>query len=201
MQEKYKIFADKGISNIFEGALLPHLDTQTVEVIGYRLESIKRENVRVIARMPKDTKGIYKATTFFDNQRRKGKRRKSAFFPKTWTKDDVISAIYEAYQNKTVRNEIEKEYVGKTSDGMNIILCLDEASQVIDAAPIQDSVIEGNRKRKSKRLCNTCQQPKHYVCLEHHNFKKKGIRKILAIIKRYSRKFCFYFEKKLGFEE
>jgi hypothetical protein len=201
MQEKYEIFADKGISTIFEGALLSHLDKQTVEVIGYRLETIKRENVRVIARMPEDINGIYKATTFFDNQRRRGKRRKSSFFPKSWTKDEVISAIYEAYQNKTVRNNVENEYVGKTSNGMNIILCLDEANQVIDAFPIRDVIIEGNRKRKSKRLCQTCRQPKHYICPEHHNYKKKGIRKVLAIIKRYSRKFYFNIGAKLGFEE
>ena len=200
MQEKYEIFADKGLSNIFDGDLLQHSDKQTVEVIGYRLESIRRENVRVIARMPKDTKGIYKATTFFDNQRRKGKRRKSSFFPKTWTKEDVIGAIYEAYQNKTISNYIEKEYLGKTSDGMNIILCLDETDRVIDAIPVRDAATEGNRKRTSKKLCKTCQRPKHYVCLKHHNSKKKGIKKVAAIIKRYSRKFYFNFARKLGFE-
>jgi hypothetical protein len=200
MQEKYEIFADKGLSNIFDGALLQHSDKQTAEVIGYRLESTRRENVRVIARMPEDTKGIYKATTFFDNQRRKGKRRKSAFFPKTWTKDDVISAIHEAYQNKTISNDVEKEYLGKTSDGMNIILCLDETNRITDAIPVRDAATDGNRRRPSKRLCNICQQPKHYVCLEHHNSKKKGIKKAKAIIKRYSRKFYFNLARKLGFE-
>jgi hypothetical protein len=200
MQEKYEIFADKGISTIFEGTLRSHSDKQTIQVIGYRLEATRRENVRVIARMPEDSKGVYKATTFFDNHRRKGKRKKSTFFPRSWTKDKVVTAIYEAYQNKNISNDIENEYLGKSSEGMNIILCLNEASQVIDAFPVRDAVIQ-NHKRKSKRLCQTCHQPKHYICPEHHNYKKKGIGKVLAIIKRYSRKFYFNIGTKLGFEE
>lgn len=200
MQEKYEIFAKEGLSNLFEGSLNSHLDKQTIEVIGYRLETARRENVRVIARMPEDTKGVYKATTFFDNHRRKGKRRKAAFFPKTWIKEDVINAVYEAYQNKVISDEVENEYIGKTSDGMNIILCLNQINQVIDAVPIRETLAPVSHK-KSKRNCKICNQPKHYVCPKHHNFKKKGIWKILGIIKRYSRKFYFYLARKLRLVE
>jgi uncharacterized protein YuzE len=59
-----------------------------------------------------------------------------------------------------------------------------------------------NRKSKVVRQCCTeCNQPKHYICLTHHNYKKKGIIKILANIKRNSRKFYFHLGEKLGFAE
>ena len=201
MNNQIEIFANEGLSTIFDGALVsqPDLKADKVDhfkVIGYRLETIKRENVRVIARMPEDENGVYRATVFIDGIRRKGRRKKSAFFPKHWTKEQVIKAVCEAYQNKVIRTIAENMYVGKTLDGMNIILWLDQNDRVIDAMPFRDEIMAVNHRKKLKRLCKTCQQPKHSICLEHHNFEKKGLSKVWKKIRYYSRKFYFTWLKK-----
>jgi hypothetical protein len=210
MQDKYEIFAEKGLSNIFDGALLPNINKQTnqpnnYKVIGYRLESVQSERVRVICKMPEDANGVYTATVFFDGIRRKGKSKTSVFFPKHWTKDEITNSIFEAYQNKTVKKPSDNQYIGTSKKGMHIILWLDEVGEVIDAMPFRDVVLESIRRTKIKRHCSICQQPKHYICLEHHNYKKTEIKKFLdrpaKRIRYYSRKVYFNVARKLGIEK
>jgi ribosomal protein L34E len=210
MQDKYEIFAEKGLTNIFDGALIPNLNKQTNQinncrVIGYRLESIKSEKVQVNCRMPEDANGVYAATVIFDGIRRRGKNKTSVFFPKHWTKDEVTDAIFEAYQNKSVKNPSDNQYIGTSKKGMHVILWLDETGKVQDAMPFRDVVIELNRRRRARKHCGICDQPKHYVCFEHYNFKKTEIRKFFEKpskqIRYFSRKIYFSVAKKLGLEK
>jgi hypothetical protein len=209
MQDKYEIFAEKGLSNIFDGALLPNVNKQTSQVnnyrvIGYRLESIKNEKVQVACRMPEDSNGVYAATVFFDGIRRKGRSRTSVFFPRHWTKDEVTNAIFQAYQNKSVKNPSENQYIGTAEKGMHIILWLDADRKVIDAMPFRDVVLELNRRRKANSHCRICNQPKHFVCLEHHDYKMTEFEKILKKprqrIRYYSRKIYFNVARNLGID-
>lgn len=204
MNTNYEIFANNGISNIFDGMLIPQTDKARDEksqkrVIGYRFESAKTENIKIHCRQPEDENGVYVATIFFDNFRRKSK--KSAFFPKHWTRDDVIKAIGEAYESKVLRNSQHNQFVGKTRYGMQIILWLDDDEKIIDAMPFRDVIKALKNHRKLKRACKECGQSKHYICLEHHPQKKSSISKILGKIRRYSRKFYFGVARKLGFVE
>jgi hypothetical protein len=208
MQDKFEIFADKGLSIIFDGALLPNVNKITnqvnnYKVIGYRLESTRRENVRVINREPEAVNGAYVATIFFDGIRRKGKSGSSVFFPHCWTKDEVISAIYEAYQDRTLKNVIGNQYIGKASKEMHVILWLDENEKVIDAMPFRDAVKELNRRKRAKATCKFCGEFKHYVCLEHHNPRRKptGIKRILKRSRYYSRKIYYNLKRNLGLLE
>jgi hypothetical protein len=208
MQDKYEIFAEKGLATIFDGALVPNINQTTNEVnnykvIGYRLESVRSEKVRVIVRQPEDANGVYVATVYLDGVRRKGKNTSSVFFPRHWTKDEVTDAIFEAYQNKVVKNVTDNQYIGKTSSEMHIILWLDGNNKVIDAMPFRDAVKEFNRKKKAKATCKICGQHKHYVCLEHHNPPKKptGIKRILKRSRYYSRKIYYNLTKNLGLRE
>lgn len=51
---------------------------------------------------------------------------------------------------------------------------------------------KAKRKRYVKRCCcKQCGKPKHYICLEHHNYKKTGIKRLLNRIRYYSKKFFF----------
>jgi hypothetical protein len=209
MQDKYEIFAEKGLSNIFDGALLPYINKQTnqpnsYKVIGYRLESVQSERVQVICKMPEDANGVYTATVFFDGIRRKGKSKTSVFFPKHWTKDEITSSIFEAYQNKTVKKPADNQYIGTSKNGMHIILWLDEAEKVTDAMPFRDVVLELNRRRKAKSHCEICHRPRQYICPEQHNLKKTEIQKFLKRpgrrIRYYSRKIYFNVARKLGLE-
>jgi hypothetical protein len=208
MQEKYEIFADKGLSIIFDGALLPNINQTTNEVnnykvIGYRLESVRSEKVRVIVRQPEDVNGVYVATVYLDGFRRKGKSTSSVFFPRHWTKDEVTDAIFESYQNRTLKNVLDRQYIGKTSREMHVILWLDENNKVIDAMPFRDAVKEFNRRKKAKAICKICSEPKHYVCLECHNPLKKptGLKRILKRSRYYSRKIYYNLTRNLGLRE
>jgi hypothetical protein len=209
MQDKYEIFAGNALLNIFNGALIPNVNKQTSEVnnyrvIGYRLESIKNEKVQVACRMPEDANGVYAATVFFDGIRRKGRSRTSVFFPRHWTKDEVTDAIFQAYQNKSIKKPSENQYIGTAEKGMHIILWLDADGKVIDAMPFRDVVLELNRRIKANSHCKICNQPKHFVCLDHHNQKttefKKFLKKARKRIRYYSRKIYFNVARKLGFD-
>jgi hypothetical protein len=210
MQDKYEIFAEKGLTTIFDGALLPNVNKQinqvnNYRVIGYRLESIKNEKVQVACRMPEDANGVYAATVFFDGIRRKGRSRTSVFFPRHWTKEEVTNAIFQAYQNKSVKKPSENQYIGMAEKGMHIILWLDKAGKVIDAMPFRDVILELNRRIKAKSHCKICRQPKSFICPEHHNFKKTEVQKFFKQpakrIKRYARKIYFNVAKSLGLED
>jgi len=206
MQEKNEIFAENALSILFNGALVPVSRTQpnqvqNCKVIGYRLEAVKAENVRVAVRQPEDGRGIYKATVYFNGVRRRVKNKDSSFFPRVWTKDEVTGAIFEAYQNKVVLEVSQNEYVGKASDGMNVVLWLDADGKVFDAMPLSDDSHQARRwKNKAKRLCRICGCQKHFVCLEHSPLKKQNSFAIrLAKKVRYLyRKFYFNVGKRLG---
>jgi hypothetical protein len=193
MQEKNEIFAENALSNIFNGALAPVSktqtnQTQTYKVIGYRLEAVKAENIRVAVRQPEDERGIYRATVYFDGVRRRAKNRNSSFFPRNWTKDEVTGAILEAYQNKAVREVSQSEYIGKNVDGMNVVLWLDKNGRVFDAMPLGDDPIQVRRRRKAKCICKNCGRSK--VCLSCSSCKERK-----SLITKFVRKTRYLYRK------
>jgi hypothetical protein len=204
MQEKNEIFAENALSNIFNGALVPASKTQPNQVqnhkiIGYRLEAVKDENVRV--RQPEDGRGIYKATLYYNGVRRRAKNKDSSFFPRVWTKDQVTGAIFEAYQNKVVLEVSQNEYVGKASNGMSVVLWLDADGKVFDAMPLSDDSHQAHRrKKKAKRFCGICGRDKHFVCLEHNQYKKRKsfVVRSAKKVRYFYRKFYFNLGKRLG---
>jgi hypothetical protein len=206
MQEKNEIFADNALSILFNGALVPVSktqpeQTQICKVIGYRLEAVKAENVRVAVRQPEDGRGIYRAMVYLNGVKRRVKNRNSSFFPRVWTKDKVIGAIFEAYQNKVVREISQSEYVGKASDGMNIVLWLDADGKVFDAMPLSDDPTQARRERKkAKRICKICGREKHFVCLEHNSYKtrKSFAARLAKKVRYFYRKLYFNLGKRLG---
>jgi hypothetical protein len=203
MQNKNEIFADDGLSNIFNGALISKAKIQpnyihNYEVIGYRVESNEVEGVRVAERKPEDFYGVYVAALYVRTIKRRAKARNSVFFPRHWTRENVIDAIFEAYQNKSVRDAVKGKYNGKTSDGMPIVLWLDKEGKVFDAMPFRDIARGLNRKG---RTCKVCGMKKHLICPKNKQHKEKPfIRKLLGRIRYYSRKFYFNAAGKLGLE-
>jgi hypothetical protein len=204
MQEKNEIFAENALSILFDGALVPVSKTQPEQiqnrkVIGYRLETVKAENVRVAVRQPEDERGIYRATVYFNGVRRRAKNKNSSFFPRVWTKDQLTGAVFEAYQNKVVLEVSQNEYVGKALDGMKIVLWLDPDGKVFDAMPLSDEARQASRK-KAKRICKICGREKHFVCLEHNPYKKRKsfVRRLPKKIRYLYRKFYFNVGKRLG---
>jgi hypothetical protein len=206
MQNKNEIFAENALSNIFNGALVSASKAQPEQiqickVIGYRLEAIEAENVRVAVRQQEDPRGIYKATIYLDGARRRAKNRNSSFFPRGWTKREVTGAISEAYQNKVVLEVSQSEYVGKTADGMKVVLWLDRDGKVFDAMPLGDDPTRERRERKrAKRICKICARQKQFICLEHNQYKQRRplFVKFFKKIRRFYRKCYFKFGESLG---
>jgi len=62
---------------------------------------------------------------------------------------------------------------------MHIILWVDEVGKVIDVMPFRDVMLESIRRTKAKGHCSVCQQPKHYICLKRHNYKKTAFENFL----------------------
>ncbi|MDQ2747818.1 MAG: hypothetical protein M3T96_11235 [Acidobacteriota bacterium] len=77
--------------------------------------------------------------------------------------------------------------------------------QLTEAEQLRKETRAARRKRRrgylKKLCCKQCGEPKHYVCLEHHNFKKKGLEKLYSKFNRYARKFYFNLKKRLNFVE
>jgi Bacterial EndoU nuclease len=205
MNTNYEIFANNGLSNIFDGSLREQIDEYKnnihhTRVVGFRFESAGRENIKVIPSQPEDKNGVYTAKVLFDGVRRKGSSHTSAFFPKHWTQDDVIKAVAEAYENKVLRNNETNKHVGKTQKGMQIILWLDNAGKILDAMPVQDVLKPLKNKKKLKGTCQTCGKTKHRICLDHNTYfpKKSIFKKLYKRIRYRVRRFYFNVAKKAG---
>ena len=78
------------------------------------------EGVRIIKRLPADSRGVYRAIIEgVKGEKRYVKRDHHTFFPESWTKAQVEKAIWEAHANNPVKVKYNI-YRGKTSDGMVI---------------------------------------------------------------------------------
>lgn len=63
---------------------------------------------------------------------------------------------------------------------------------------LETAALKNPHPKSKKRFCNKCGKPKHTVCLDHHNFKKKGFEKAYSVVRRYSRKFYFILATRIG---
>jgi uncharacterized protein YfbU (UPF0304 family) len=78
--------------------------------------------------------------------------------------------------------------------------------QITDKREIKKAERAARRKNRKKKIvracCKDCGQPKHYICLEHNQYKRRTIFQTLRKrVRYYSRKLYFNFGKKLGFAE
>jgi hypothetical protein len=209
MQEKkYEIFANEGLSNIFDGAAIPAAKANEnqitpYKVVGYRLENNLRANVTIGARTIEDCNGVYKGVLNFQGIRRKSRNKNAFFFPASWTRENVVEAIFEAYQPENFV-EIDKGlHIGKTATEMKIAFWLDEDGKILDAMPLGENLPHRKKvKIKKLRLCNQCGRIKQTICVNHHKLPNPKISELIyKKIRRYSRKLYFNFARQLGFIE
>ena len=62
----------------------------------------------------------------------------STFFPRDWSRQQVIDAINEAYDRKVLQPGSENVYVGATAAGMLIKLRLDADERIATAFPMME---------------------------------------------------------------
>jgi hypothetical protein len=207
MQEKkYEIFTNEGLSNIFDGAIIPAAKTDPnqaalYKVIGYRLENNLRANVTTSAKTVEDSNGIYKGAVNFQGFRRKSKSKNAFFFPASWTRENVIDVIFEAFQPANIVGIDKGLLIGKTAPGMKIAFWLDKDGKILDVMPLGEN-LSHRKKVKKQRLCNHCGRHKQTICVYHHKLPNPNVLDLIyRRLRYYSRKLYFNSAKKLGFVE
>ena len=131
-KEASDILTDKNRKHLFEGELHPKRGNAT----GWHFEPTgnKEKGTYVLegTRSPPDDHGVYAANVMIEGTK---KDRRSTFFPKEWTKEQVSAAIDEAYDNKTL-NEKTGRYRGESASGMPIEMMLDQGGRIDRVYPI-----------------------------------------------------------------
>lgn len=176
-----QIVSEQGLARIFEGVKVAKL-TRAGLVDHYRVRGFHLENAAVMAahgytanentRTSPDRHGVYRVGV-----QMYGKRRNigSGFFPREWTREQVINAISEALTNKEPYQwgEFERCYIGRTQAGMRIVMELDDAGLVLDAFPLRRPCkaktealwrVQTGRQRRSKFVCSECGRLKSLCC-------------------------------------
>jgi len=86
-----------------------------------------------ITRQP-DANGVYEAIVDIEGVR---KRLPSTFFPKNWTKNDVVNAVNDAYTNgRTVAGKPVNYIEGKSSSGVWVGMYLNPDKTIATAFPL-----------------------------------------------------------------
>jgi hypothetical protein len=121
-----------------------------------------------------DNRGVYSAT-WVDAS---GRKIRQLFFPKEWTRGQVLVAIAEAYETRGPKKweTPGNFYEGRTREGLRIVLELDENEQVIDAIPRKSNTsfeqmarwrVWHGYSKHGKYFCGVCGQLKRGHELGH----------------------------------
>ena len=119
MQNETEIFTENGLSNIFDGAVIINQHGNK-QAIGFRWEGVDADKCFIFTRSQSDKNGIYTGNGFVCGIKRKNKTNKSSFFPKDWTRAQVIEAISEAYETRET-NSSQTFIIGTSSSCLKIL--------------------------------------------------------------------------------
>lgn len=126
---------DLKTENIFNKHALEHIFYGTTnrqgEVTGLHFEGLAKDAHLVEGTKSKlDRHGVYRGKVEKNGIK---KTAMSTFFPQSWTAQQVVDAIQEAYHNKKfVSGNI---YNGTTKEGITVQMYLDENDKIISAFP------------------------------------------------------------------
>lgn len=121
-------FLKNALEHIFEGEI-----NRNGQAVGYHYEGLTTSKAKVIesTRSKEDKNGVYRAKITIEG---KEKNAFSSFFPKTWSMQQIVDTINEAYENKQL--ESGNIYNGKTKSGITIQMYLTENNKIISAFPL-----------------------------------------------------------------
>ena len=142
-KEASDILTERSRKHIFEGDIHPKRGNAT----GWHYEPTgnKEKGTYVIegTRSPPDEHGVYESNVVIEGVK---KDRRSTFFPKDWTREQVETAIREAYESR--KPEVRSgAYRGETSTGMKVELRLDGQGKPESAYPMyQGPKYQGPKK-------------------------------------------------------
>ncbi len=190
--QREDVFAEGAIERIFQGAIVSQLkasgEIEHTRISGFRYEDpdvMRVSGCSIIEGTwaEPDERGIYRARVIVKGFERKMSR--SSFFPRSWTREQVLDAISEAYSThrRVSTKEGRHRQVGE-SNGLKIWLWLDSYGRVVDAMP--RGTVSHSPKRKTV-CCNKCGKLKEkmYICNKHdlpprwYRLMRKQVRRIL----------------------
>ena len=130
--EAANILSEQSRKHLFEG----EINKKRGKATGWHYEPTgNREKGTYVleeTRSPPDAHGVYAANVVIEGTKKKAR---STFFPKEWTKEQVSSAIDEAYQSKK-RNEATGLYIGKSEVGVEIEMMLNPKGGIQRVNPV-----------------------------------------------------------------
>ena len=125
-------FLDSALVHIFSG----HVNVNG-EATGYHYEGMKNAQGNIIqgtVTAPNQL-GVYTGKVKVNGVDKESNSGYSTFYPKTWTMQQVVDAINEAYESKVFK--VGNEYYGYDKNGMKIIMYLDkDTNKIISAFPV-----------------------------------------------------------------
>ena len=131
--ENTEHFRDSTIEHIFLGTI-----NDSGKATGYHYNGIVGSPGEIIAgtETEPDSFGVYTAKVRVNGVNKSGNKGYSTFFPDTWSPQDVIDAINEAYENRVQIDD--SLYAGLTNDGMEIDMALTKKGIITTAYPVKE---------------------------------------------------------------
>ncbi len=124
-------FQSGAIEHIFEGQI-----NGEGEAVGYHYEGFPSAKGEIIpgTRTQPNKYGAYEGAVRVNGISKTANDGKSTFYPSNWTPQVVVNEINQAYNNK--RNTVGNTYIGNASNGMQIMMYINNNGKIISAFPI-----------------------------------------------------------------
>jgi hypothetical protein len=165
-----KVISDRGLKRLFDGEVTRSFrrggELASYSVKPFRHEGTERAIFEASRTLP-DVRGVYRAKAIVEDLKAS---RSSCFFPREWTRGEVLQAIGEAY---AVRVPVKKKRgdfcEGVSSAGVKIVLELDADGLVLDAVP------QVGTQLKKRKFCASCgaSKERQWICPRGHNIPKR----------------------------
>ena len=128
-----ELFAEDTIEHIFFGTV-----SSKGKASGYHYDRVENTPGEIIegTRTKEDEHGVYTAQVRVNGIDKTGNSGYSTFYPDSYSPQEVIDAINEAYANKEkLRGDL---YAGLTEKGIEIDMALDKNGLIVTAYPIKE---------------------------------------------------------------
>ncbi len=126
-------FTEAAIEHIFLGTV-----NEAGKASGYHYDGIEDSPGEIAegTRSDPDRYGVYTARVKVNGIGKAGNRGYSTFYPDSYTPQQVIDAVNEAYENRVLLSG--SLYAGLSEEGIEIDMALDENEKIITAYPVKE---------------------------------------------------------------
>jgi hypothetical protein len=127
----------------FNSSAVEHIFNGTAKrgvASGYHYEGITDSKGKVIegSRSKEDSHGVYTGKVQVDGYDKSGNSGTSTFYPKSFSPQDVVDCINEAYANLKKVSGSDNTYRGKSKSGITVEMYLDDNKKIISAFPLKE---------------------------------------------------------------